>query len=126
MDNLLKNYINHCIDDLELPIAELSDDDKKLYIMYEHQKYSIEVIAVLLNIQQKKVENRICKLICKGVQMNLENINFNNELCTDIKKIIDVNNQINNNQIKLELKNKNKYSNIKKSHIKVALYYINQ
>jgi len=126
MDNLLKNYINHCIDDLELPIAELSDDDKKLYIMYEHQKYSIEVIAVLLNIQQKKVENRICKLICKGVQMNLENINFNNELCTDIKKIIDVNNQINNNQIKLELKNKNKSSNIKKSHIKVALYYINQ
>ena len=121
MDNLLKNYINHCINDLELPITELSDDDKKLYIMYEYQKYSLNVISVLLDIPIKKVENRICKLICKDVQMNLENINFNNALCIDIKEII--NDQITIDQIKIKLKNK--YPKIKKSHIKVALYYIN-
>ena len=125
MDNLLKNYINHCIDDLELPIAELSDDDKKLYIMYEYQKYSLNVISVLLDIPIKNVENRICKLICKDVQMDLENMNFNNQLCTDIKEIISINNnQLNVKQLKTNLKKK--YPDIKKSHIKIALHLINQ
>jgi hypothetical protein len=128
MNNLLENYINHCIDDLELPIAQLSEDDKKIYIMYEHQKYTIEVISLLLNIPIKKVENRICKLICQGVSMNLENINFNNSLCISIKEIINKNdNKMNDKQLVSFIKSnlKDKYVDIKKSHIKVALHMIN-
>ena len=60
--NLSEEYIKHCENNLKLPITNLSNNDKLLYIMSIHHGFDANIIALLLNKSKKNIDNSLAKL----------------------------------------------------------------
>jgi hypothetical protein len=62
IDEILLKYIVHCENDLNLPISELDNTDKLIYIMYNERNYNYDNISMILKKDIDYIKKRIKKL----------------------------------------------------------------
>lgn len=117
---LLENYIEHCTNDLDLPLDNMNSSEKELYVMFQWKKFNTKVIALLLNTTQKKIELKLAKLLKKTKQIDLDRLGYDETIHLKIKSLIKQNSMEKNcKQIKSLVKKNIKCS---KKHIYMALY----
>lgn len=126
--DLKKEYLEHCVRDLKLPIKDLTYDEKILYVMYQDRKFDIKTISLLLDKPVKNIEDELIKLIKKNKKINLSRLGFTQQKYDDIiNLLLTKHSKINiedTRQTLVLVKNLLKYSdiNVENIHIKIAIF----
>ena len=112
--------------DLISSLTDFEDKPKKLstidqtFNMFQNKKMSIKDISKVRNIKQVTVENHITELYKNGKQLDLNRLNFYDDIYTQISdKIIELDNPNKLNIIKKNLPNNITYVQIKLAKVRM-------